>query len=61
MTVIELISKFRSFRNNTEIVFTFYCAETGKTYKINPDKILTIYDARTDQVELYTTDMPPKN
>lgn len=60
MIVSELISKLLPFRGNTEIVFTFYCAETNKTYRINPDKILTIYDAREDQVEFYTTNAPYK-
>ena len=60
MTISDLILKLSPFRGNTEIIFTFYCAETNKTYRINPDKILTIYDARTDQVEFYTTDAPQK-
>lgn len=60
MTVSKLIEKLLPFRGNTEIVFTFYCAETNKTYRINPDKILTIYDAREDQVEFYTTNAPDK-
>lgn len=60
MTVNGLISKLLPFRGNTEIIFTFYCAETNKTYRINPDKILTIYDAREDNVELYTTNAPDK-
>lgn len=60
MTVNKLIQKMLPFRGNTEIIFTFYCAETNKTYRINPDKILTIYDAREDQVEFYTTNAPDK-
>ena len=60
MTINKLIVKLLPFRGNTEIEFTFYCGETHMTYKINPDKILTIYDAKEDKVEFYTTNAPDK-
>ena len=60
MTVNKLIQKMLPFRGSTEIEFTFYCHGTNKTYRINPDKILTIYDAEEDKVEFYTTTAPDK-
>ena len=60
MTISELIQMMLPYRGNTDIEFTFYCAETNKTYRIDPDKILTIYDARKDKVEFNTTNAPDK-
>lgn len=60
MTVKKLIEKFLSFRGDTKIVFTFYCNETNKTYIINLDNALTVYDAYEDQVEFYNSDTPQK-
>lgn len=60
MTINGLISKLLPFRGNTNIVFTFYCNETNKTYIINLDNSLTVYDACKDQVEFYNSDTPQK-
>lgn len=61
MTVSDLILKLSPFRGNTEIVFTFYCNETGKTYTLNMTDAITVFDACRNQMELYTSDTPQKH
>lgn len=56
MTIADLILKLLSQRGDTELEITFYCRETHQTYRIDPNMIVTVYDAREDKLNLTLTE-----